>query len=203
MSERGVNTYQEKDVERAKIRQVHQLNAIWDNRPKWSDARKFNLLFKNLTCCFLKAEQVLARIPVPLDRQIQSFPKDLGWGHFTSILKLHSFTVLTSSDAFKSEEELVHIYADPILPMSDVQMLLWPTWKDPGENLDQKNNFLITNVQTVVLGKEMSCFGTYRRCGNIRGRISGKRYSAISLCSNHLASFLCPACAVAMLELTS
>lgn len=28
VSERGVNTYQEKDVERAKIRQVHQLNAI-------------------------------------------------------------------------------------------------------------------------------------------------------------------------------
>lgn len=200
MREKGINTCQEKDVERAKIRQVHQLNAIWDNKQKWSDTRKFNLLFENLTCCFLKAEQVLTCIPIPLGRQ--SFPKDLGWGHFTSILKMHSFTVLMSSDTFNSEEESVHIYADPILPMSEVQMLLWPTWKGPRENLDQKNNFLITDVQTVVLGKEIPCFGTHSRCGNIRDRISGKLYSAISLCSNHLASFLCPACAVAMLELT-
>lgn len=28
VSEKGANTYQEKDVERPKIRQVHQLNAI-------------------------------------------------------------------------------------------------------------------------------------------------------------------------------
>lgn len=151
----------------------------------------------------MKAEQVLTCIPVPLDRQIQSFPKDLGWGHFVSILKLHSFTVLIPSDAFNSEEESVHIYADPILPMSDVQILLWPTWKGSGENLDQKNNFLITDVQTMVLGKEIPCFGTYNTCGRIRGRISGKLCSTISLCSNHLASFLCPVCAVFILELTA
>lgn len=152
---------------------------------------------------FLKAEQVLTCIPVPLDRQIQSFRKDLGWGHFTFILKLHSFTVLLPSDAFNSEEESVHIFADPILPVSDVQMLLWPTWKSPGENLDQENNFLITDVQTVVLGKEVSCFGSYNTCGRLRGKISGKLFSTISLCSNHLASFLHPACAVFMLELPS
>lgn len=68
------------------------------------------------------------------------------------------------SDAFNSEEELVHIYADPILPVSDVWMLLWPTWKEPGENLGQKNNFLITDVQTMVLGKRILCFGTHNMC---------------------------------------
>lgn len=129
-------------------------------------------LQENLTCYFLKAERdsVTANLYFcSLHRQMLGFPAGLGWGHYTPILAQYLCLPTLST----RKRDWVHLRWSNFTSARCLNITVTHT-DDPREDPTQKYNFPITGVQTEMLGKEVSCFDTYSKCGKIRGRISGK-----------------------------